>query len=128
MDAAAKAVLVNYRDRSFLAVDDGYAFTAPVGSFRPNAWGLCDMHGNVQEWCQDGYDREFYARSPASDPRGPAEAPMRVLRGMPGASWRSAAGRRPASAVAPTSRRDNVGFRVAATVVAAGAAAAAARE
>ena len=76
-----RKVLVNYRDRSFLAVYDGYAFTAPVGSFRPNAWGLLRHARQRPAVVRDGYDREFYARSPASDPRGPAEAPMRILRG-----------------------------------------------
>lgn len=38
--------------------DDGYAVTWPVTNSTPNEWGICGLDGNVQEWCQDWYDKE----------------------------------------------------------------------
>ena len=86
--------------------------TVTVGSYPANAWGLYDMHGNVWEWCQDWYDAEFYAKSPATDPTGALAGTSRVMRG---GSWffasiylRSAVRR----ANAPSFRGDGFGFRL----------------
>ena len=86
--------------------------TTPVGRFPPNPFGLCDMHGNVWEWCSDWYDKNYYSKSPAVDPQGPATGSLRVVRG---GSWRYNP-RLCRSAYrgydAPGRRYGNYGFRV----------------
>jgi len=61
--------------------------THPVGSLRANRWGFYDLFGNVAEWCNDRYGKDYYSSSPKENPRGPEEGNTRVLRG---GSWSSA--------------------------------------
>jgi sulfatase modifying factor 1 len=68
---------------------DGFAFTAPVASFAPNAFGLYDMHGNAWEWTSDLHDEHYYAQSPVDDPQGPAlvDGAVYVRRGGSWHTW-----------------------------------------
>ena len=79
----------NWARWSAVALDgsDGYAFTAPVGSFAPNAFGVHDMLGNAWEWVADWYGETYYAESAAEDPRGPAAGGVRVRRGGSWHTW-----------------------------------------
>jgi len=59
-DRAARSALAKVQTDC----DDGFAYTAPVRSFPPNAWGLYDMHGNVWQWVRDCYADQSYESAP----------------------------------------------------------------
>ena len=95
-------------------LNDGYARTAPVVSFQDgSSWlGTLNMLGNVWEWVLDWYDRDYYGRSPSTNPTGPEDGEFKVLRGW---GWFNARDLLNASFRGndddPAPRNDSVGFR-----------------
>jgi formylglycine-generating enzyme required for sulfatase activity len=65
------------------AIDDGYARTAPVGSYEQgkSPYGAYDMAGNVWEWVADWYAEDYYQHSPTRNPTGPVSGERKVARG-----------------------------------------------
>ena len=86
--------------------------THPIWKRKPNEWGMYGMHGNVQEWCQDWFDENYYRMSPVADPPGPDYGYNRVVRG---GSWmRQADFCRSAhrDGDTPNTKCNHIGFRV----------------
>ena len=73
------------------SVDDGYAYTAPICSYRKNSFGLCDISGNVTEWCEDYFNPNWYSEMPdKTNPVNPEPSKHRVTRG---GDWHHEVGR-----------------------------------
>lgn len=112
-DRSAKEVLVRYEKWTFENGRDRHVFTAPVGSFPANAFGLSDMHGNVLEWCQDQRQIGFRAKQQLSAIKN--EHRFGAYRIVRSSSWASgAASCRSAHRVwfPPETRLNDLGFRV----------------
>lgn len=112
MNGVDRTVLSKYPDWEVAACDDGALNTAPVGSYRPNAFGLHDMIGNVGEWVQDCSTGSY--ETLAADSASPCE--RRTIRGGSWGSiakWLRVADR---FRYTPDDLDDSVGIRVARSV------------
>jgi formylglycine-generating enzyme required for sulfatase activity len=89
-----------------------YRCTVTGGEYPGNAFGLFDMHGNVQEWCSDWYAADYYKKSPKDDPTGPAEGKERVLRGGAWPSSAKACRSAARNKLPPDEKTYTTGFRV----------------
>lgn len=112
----------NYTGRAFL---DQWDYTAPVGGFEPNGYGLHDICGNVWEWVQDYYAPNFYSSdtmyNPVNDPKDNHSIKYRIIRG---GSWADLSGKDSYLRVAcrgpnypiPENWANRIGFRCARSV------------
>lgn len=64
---------ITHKNTNYKGTNGGIMWnrTSPVGIFPPNGYGLYDMAGNIDEWCADEYDSDYYSKSPKSNPKGP---------------------------------------------------------
>ncbi len=97
--------------RAIMAMDDGHAFLAPVGSYQGNGFGLHDMLGNVWEFCADRY--RVYGKDPVTDPVGTDEKRGYAVRGGGWSNVASDCRCASRNADPPHFGHSNLGFRVA---------------
>ncbi len=91
-----------------------YKGTAKAGSYKPNAWGLYDMHGNVAEWCLDLY--ADYTTNAVINPKGAGSGYFHVLRGGGGFGYASECRSASRDSAISATAGDNSGLRVARTL------------
>ena len=99
-------------DAPYMTCSDGYPFTAPVGSFAANAFGLHDLIGNVWEWTADCFADNYTGAGSDSAVRTEADCKAHAVRG--GDWFSTPMSLRPAvrAKASPDARHDDIGFRV----------------
>lgn|GEM_PF-3420063 len=115
LDRTAQQQIPGLSGRAGIACSDGYAYTAPPGSFATNGFGLCDMLGNAWSWVEDCYHRNYNRASADGSAWMSAACETRALRG---GSWANSTFLRAArrGMLAAGTREATVGFRVARTL------------
>lgn len=105
----------SYSNGRIDSIDDGYEFTAPVGTYPDGAspYGALDMAGNVWEWTADWYNEAYYKDAPEQNPLGPDTGETKVVRG---GSWYDGTQKLRVAvrdSYDPVNRTDDYGFRCA---------------
>jgi formylglycine-generating enzyme required for sulfatase activity len=115
-DQTAKDTIPGAQNWTIAPCSDGYAYTAPVGSYLPNPFALHDMHGNAWQWLEDCWHPNYTGAPTDGLARTSRDCSVRVVRG--GAWWVSPSGLRSASRARnpADNRHDYVGFRLGRTL------------
>jgi formylglycine-generating enzyme required for sulfatase activity len=115
-DQTAKSKIAGAKHWPIVNCNDGFAYTAPVGSFQPNAFGLYDMHGNASQWVEDCWHENYQGAPTDGSAWIVGNRSLRVRRG---GSWNgSPVYLRAAKRVLSSSddRSSRAGFRLARTL------------
>jgi formylglycine-generating enzyme required for sulfatase activity len=80
-DQTARSGLQGSENWTLFPCRDGYVYTAPVGTYLPNAFGLYDMHGNAWQWLEDCWHENYQGMPRDGTARLSGDCTRRVLRG-----------------------------------------------
>jgi len=96
--------------------NDGYKFTAPVGSYKPNQLNVYDMYGNVWEWCEDWYSKNYRNTPTNGSTNNINNSDKKVFRGASWINFPTSTRSANRFADVPSSRYNVIGFRIARTL------------